>query len=165
MFLARKISRSKWNAQIDLGKDEISADAITGDLRTQGNRLSLWRCRTNKESDVNEAVLAIAAAGDRVDSFDIVLVENEELISDGQDLDDSLGRTPIPDLVDRHVDVCDLDYMSLGKFAYKILTAIKNNQCRRIRRSQLINLLKTAAEKNRFDESKLKDGIKKVIKN
>lgn len=165
MFLARKISRSKWDAQGEPGQGEISADAITGDLRTQGNRLSLWRCSTKKKSDVDEAILAIAAAGDRVDSFDIVWVENEELISDGQNLDDSLGRTPIPDLVDRHVDVCDLDYASLGKFAYKILAAIKNNQCRRIKRSQLISLLKTAADENRLDESKLKDGIKRAINN
>ena len=47
MFLARKISLAKWSKkqeQGELAEDEIPADAVTADLRTQDNKLSFWRC-------------------------------------------------------------------------------------------------------------------------
>ena len=34
MFLARKITRAKWNPQKGLSEGEIVADAVTADLRT-----------------------------------------------------------------------------------------------------------------------------------
>ena len=66
MFLTRKITRAKWEAKQGLAADEIPSDAITIDLRTQGNALSFWQCPTDAVSDVEEAALAIAAAGERV---------------------------------------------------------------------------------------------------
>ena len=47
MFLARKITHAKWKRQDllpHLTSDEISADAVTADLRTSEDSLSLWRC-------------------------------------------------------------------------------------------------------------------------
>lgn len=66
MYLARKITLSKWEARHGLSEEEIAADAVTADLRTQKNSLSFWRCRTETDGDVEKAVLAIAAAGRRV---------------------------------------------------------------------------------------------------
>ena len=46
---------------------EISADAITGDLRTQGNSLSFWQCGIAEQDKLEEAALAIAAGRDSID--------------------------------------------------------------------------------------------------
>ena len=99
MFLARKIAWGKWEPKPDLSNEEIPADAVTGDLRTHENSLSFWRCHTETNSDVEEAALAIAAAGNRIDKIDIVWLVDDELRADGQTLRNSDGRTPIPDLV------------------------------------------------------------------
>ena len=114
MFVVRKASRVKWSVRPGLADGEISADAVTGDLRTQGGALSFWRCHTAASSDIEEAVLAIAAAGDHVDKLDVVWLANEQLQTDGLSLKDTQGRTPAVDLATRHVDVCRLDYVRLG---------------------------------------------------
>ena len=71
MFLARKITRAKW-VSADLDSGEIPADAVTADLRTKNNTLSFWQCGDGTEEGLNEAVLALAAAGQRVENIDIV---------------------------------------------------------------------------------------------
>ncbi len=76
MFLARKITRAKWKTREELSAGEISADAVTADLKTQGNALSFWQCHTATNSDVEEAALAIAAARDRVARLDVVWLEH-----------------------------------------------------------------------------------------
>ena len=105
MFLARKINRAKWPGTEDLSAGEIPADAVTVDLRTQGNALSFWQCPTDTDSGVVEAALAIPAAGNRLEKLDIVWLADEELQSDGQTLIDTEGRTPVTDMVAMHVDV------------------------------------------------------------
>ena len=40
MFVARMITRAKWDPKPELQTGEISADAVTGDLRTRYNSLS-----------------------------------------------------------------------------------------------------------------------------
>ena len=59
MYLARKISRAKWGAGGLLTPDEIPADAITLDLRTQGNALSFWQGGGGTKKEVEEAALAL----------------------------------------------------------------------------------------------------------
>ena len=77
MFLARKITRAKWDPKEELSKGEISADALTCDLRTRGNALSFWQCGNGAEAEIEEAALAIAGAGDRIDKIDLVWLSDD----------------------------------------------------------------------------------------
>ena len=163
MFIARKISRAKWNARQGLAAGEISADAVTGDLRTQGDTLSFWRCHTDASGDIEEAVLAIAAAGDRVDKLDVVWLADEELRSDGLSLQDTNGRTPVVDLVTRHVDVCRLDYVRLGKIAHHVDRAIKDTRYHRFAKGHVKKFLLTAVGRGRINVNDLKDGVRVEI--
>ena len=131
MFLARKITRAKWDTGQELSAGEISADAVTSDLRTKENTLSFWNCRTETNGDVEDAVLAIAAAGDRLDRLDVVWLAYDELQADGQTFRNTGGRTPVRELADRHVDVCKLDYTRLGKVARRVVAAIEDKRYRR----------------------------------
>ena len=149
MFLARKISRAKWDPKSGLSPDEISADAVTGDLRTQGNSLSFWQCGIGEKDEVEEAVLAIAAAGERIDRFDVVWLADDELRADGQALKDTKGKTPVTDLVDSHVDVCRLDYVRLGKVARNVVTAIEENRYLRLTKARVTKLLASAVTDKR----------------
>jgi hypothetical protein len=66
MFLARMITRPKWQPKQGLASDEIPADAITADLRTSNNVLSFWQCGEATDPEISTAVLAIAAGRDRL---------------------------------------------------------------------------------------------------
>ncbi len=164
MFLARKISRAKWPATRELSVSEIPADAVTGDLRTQNNALSFWQCGMGSEDSVNDAALAIASAGDRVDKIDIVWFSDEDLRADGQTWRDTEGRTPVTDLVGRHIDVEGLNYARLGKIARRIVVAIEENRYLRLTKARVTKLLATAVGQGRIDLDDLREGVQKEVR-
>ena len=163
MYLARKIVRAKWKAKPDLLDGKTSADAVTSDLRTQGNSLSFWRCRTETNDNVEEAAVAIAALGDRIDKLDIVWLADDELQADGQTLRISDGRTPVAKPADRHVDVCRPDYTRLGKVACRVVAAIEDNHWCRLRRTPVKKLLLTTIEEGRVEIDELADSVRDEI--
>ena len=163
MFLARKISRAKWEAKEELSEGEISADAVTVDLHTKGNTLSFWRCGGGREVEVEEAALAIAAAGQRVDKIDIVWVDENELKTDGQTLEDTPGRTHVTELINRHVDVCRLDYVRLGNVAHRVLAAIEEDRWTRLSKGRITEILVAAVEQGRVNLDDLQQGVQKQV--
>lgn len=167
MFLTRKFSRAKWdvtrNVARGLAEGEISADAVTVDLRTREDTLSFWRCGTGTVEEIEDAALAIAAAGERLDRLDIVWLADDEIHTDGQSLKDTEGQTPVVDLVDRHVDICRLDYSRLGEVARRVVAAIEDNRCRRLTKARVKQLLVTAVEKGRVAPEKLANDLREEI--
>ena len=163
MFLARKITRAKWAARKDLSAGEIPADAVTVDLRTQGNTLSFWQCPSDTDSGVAEAALAIAAASNRLEKLDIVWLTDKELQSDGQTLIDTEGRTPVTDMVANHVDVSRLDYVRLGKVARRVDAALGEDRHRRLTKARVKSLIKRAVEQGRIDRSDLHEKLRTEV--
>ena len=163
MFLVRKITRAKWGPQEGLSSEEIPADAITADLRTKGNSLSFWECKSNSRENVEEAALAMVAAGNCVERFDLVWIANDKLNEDGQTWKYSDGRTPVGDLVKQHVDVYQLDYVRLGKIACRIVTAIKAGEHVRLTKDSLTKLLVTAVKQGRIDLNNLEEKVKAEV--
>lgn len=80
MFLARMITRHKWQPKDGLAADEIPAGAIAADLRTANNTLSFWQCGRATDLEVSDAVLAIAAGRDRIQKLDIVWILTDEMV-------------------------------------------------------------------------------------
>ena len=66
MYLVRKITRAKWDRTDQLGEVEIPADAVTADLRTTDNALSLWASPDAAGDGLTDAVLAPDFIGWRV---------------------------------------------------------------------------------------------------
>ena len=64
---------------------------MTVDLRTQENALSFWQCGIRDKAEVEEAALAMAAAGHRVDKLDIVWISEDELRAAGQQWQKTAG--------------------------------------------------------------------------
>ena len=163
MFLARKFTRAKWDHKADLSDGEISADAVTSDLRTTDNTLSFWECGGAAKSEIKDAVLALAAAGNRFDKIDVVWLTEEELQEDGQTLKSTPGRTPVSDLAGRHVDVDRLDYVRLGKIAKRIASAIVNENWCRFTEGCAKKLVLAAVKEGRIDTSDLKGKIRDYV--
>ena len=161
MFLARKITLAKWKVNRELSEGEISADAVTADLRTRENKLSFWRC--GSETEVEDAALAIAATRDNVDKLDIVWVDEGELKTNGQTLEDTEGQTPVTELIERHVDVCRLDYVRLGNVAHHVITAIEEERWIRLSKGRVANILVAAVEQERVNLNDLKPSLQKDV--
>lgn len=166
MFLARKITHAKWKRQDllpHLTPDEISADAVTADLRTREDSLSLWRCGVATERDIEEVALALAASSEQPSKIDIVWLDEDDLLQDGHTLQLTEGRTPVRDLRNHHIDLCGLDYKRLGQVAYRILDAIRNEQYRTVSRRTAISILSDAISQNRLDIYDLKEKVRRDL--
>ena len=164
MFLARMITRHKWQLKDGLALDEIPADAITADLRTANNTLSFWQCGQATEPEVSDAVLAIAAGRDRIQKLDIVWILTDQLESDGQRIRLKRGRTPVAGLPERHVDVCHLDYHRLGRIGDRVAAAISEEQWKRFRKREIADLLVKAVHNGRLSESDLAEKIQTELR-
>lgn len=162
-FVARKISRAKWEKRPEFAEGEIPADAVTTDLRTKQNALSFWRCGGDGTPDVENVALAIAAAADRIEKVDVVWLAAEQLIEDRQTIEGCPGRTPVADLADSHVDLRRLDLVRLGQLANRVAEALKEGRCQRVTKAQVKSLLMSAVLQNRIDPEQLSQNIRKDL--
>lgn len=163
MFLARKITRSKWGDPLPAGAAQIPADAVTADLRTQDNSLSFWKCGGGTRSEVDDAVLALASAWGRIDKIDIVWISEEDLMSSGNELRYTDGKTPVADLVRRHVDVYCLNYARLGEIALCIVRAIMAGRYERLTRKKVTEVLIAAIDGQRVELQALANKVQDEI--
>lgn len=151
MYLVRKVARAKWEPRAPLAEAEIGADAVTADLRTADNALSFWTCAAVDLGELDEVVLAIAAASDRPDKLDLVWIDQESVERDGVALRASEGRTPVHGLRHRHVDAVGLDLTRLGTLARHVAEAIRGKgQWRRLSKNEVMKALKKAVKSNRL---------------
>ncbi len=162
-FLARTIARAKWPNAKGLPMGEIPADAVTIDLKTQGNSLSFWQCNSGKEDDIDDAALAIAAGRERIDKLEIIWLDEEKMRDDGQALRTSDGRTPVSDMVASHVDLVGLNYNLLGLVARRVVNAIEENRYRRLTRFRVKNLIASAIEQGRISANLLSDKLRAEV--
>ena len=157
------MTRSKWIHKQGALKGKIPADAITADLRTQQNRLSLWEGDITSRDSVNDVALAIAAGRERVDKIELVWVTDEELKSDGLMLVKSVGRTPVTDLASRHFDACELDHEGLGLVAHRVASVMTTSRYYRLTAAAVRRILTTAVKEKRVDLTDLEEKVRTEV--
>ena len=163
MFLARKITRSKWEKE-GFHDGEIPADAVTADLRTRDNKLSFWQCGEGTADDVEEAALALAAASERVDKLELVWISEDDLQTDGQEWDATRGRTPVEDLNGLHIDLLRLDFVRLGKVAGRVANSLEKSRYCTLTKKHVRKLLASAVKEGRVEFGALGEGIQKEVR-
>jgi len=160
-ILVRKIEFAKWVQRNILEGEQPSADAITRCMRTTGNKLSLWSI--DDESELEEAVLAIVAQGDHVDTIDVLSIDHSLFEDKKLPLEVSPGLTPYSGFAERHLDVTELDYVSLGLMAEVIVESIRRNRWERFREQHLVRILADAVDRGKVQLSDLKQNVQKKI--
>jgi hypothetical protein len=153
-WLVRKISRAKWEASI--GSKKISADAVTGDLRTKNDELSLWAIASSAEAELEKVAIAIAASGERVDSLDVAWIASRELRKRKIALRSSLGVTAAVAYRNLHVDAEELELASLSKIARVLARSVRESeQLKRFTRAEVKRLLQSSIEMGATDRNLL----------
>lgn len=159
--LVRKFDYAKWNQTDTLAGGPASADAITSCMRTMDNKLSLWAI--TDDSQLEDAVVAIAACQQKVESIDVVSIDPQLIEEKGLFLDQSSGSTPYVGFSRNHRDIVRLNYCSLGQMAEVVVQSICKKRWTRFRRAELKSILKKAVDDGRIRWSELKQGVQKEI--
>jgi len=160
-LLVRKINRGKWPKVDNNDVFEISSDAITSCLRSTKNTLSVWEI--NSENDLDEAVLALVANFQRLESIDVVLLDGQDLIKANVKCIQTKGITPVKDLEDTHYDLSELDYFRVGLIAEHISKRIFLKKIKRYTITDLKRILVKAIDENRLSLEDLNESVRKKI--
>ncbi|MBO1537574.1 hypothetical protein [Pseudomonas sp. OA65] len=158
-YLVRKITMSKWSVSDEPGP--VNADAITHCLKTSGNTLSFWR--VDSPADVAQGVLAIAAANDRLDTIDIVVIDESQFLEKGIEIRQTPGQTVCSDLVDTHRDLAQLNITHLGFVSDAIADQIRQGKTERFTLTKLRVIILDALKSGRLSYELLSEGIQKKI--
>lgn len=158
-YLVRKITMSKWTITDDAVP--VNADAITQCLKTTGNTLSFWRVDTPE--DVGKGVLAIAAANDRLDTIDIVVIEEGKFLEKGIEIQSTPGHTICEELVDTHRDLTKLNITHLGYVSEAIADQIRQGKTERYTLTKLRALIQSALGSGELNYESLSEGIRKKV--
>lgn len=143
-FLARKISRAKWEGSLD---GPISADALTCDLKTANNTLSFWRFGIGEERAYEDAALALASGQQELDKIDIVSLDETELLQEASlELSNSDGSTPVLRLKPFHVDAVALDVDRIVHIARIVARRVRSapSHVKRFSKVEVREILKRA---------------------
>lgn len=160
-LLVRKINKAKW-MQLDISEtDDVSADAITNCLKTTKNTLSVWKNDT--EEDLEQAVLALVANQDHLDTIDVVILQEDSLNEYNLNIVASPGDTPVESLVESHRDIADLTFSRLGSIKDHIVERIRNNHIKRFTVGTLKKLIKKSIEDGLLKKEDLKESIQRKI--
>lgn len=156
-LLARKINRNHWPDSVTDVSD-IGADAITQSMRTSRNAMSIYEIPS--KTNIDDAFLAIASNFQRLESFDIVTMEKQDLTELYMDCKQIAGVTPVEDLRNTHLDISGLCYHKLGTIANYISYRILEDHYERRTRGQLKDIINNAIDDGRLDRDKLDDRLK-----
>jgi hypothetical protein len=167
-WLVRKISQAKWRHQSGLELGAIAADAVTTDLRTQSNGLSLWACEDpSDQAKFDHTILALGSGLDRLSIIDVVWLDAQDLAAAAIRLKETLGNTPVSSLRSSHVDAECLDLSKLVKLAHLCADGVrKKNNFRRVREKQVLAILVAAVRERRLrlaDLSERQANLRKAI--
>jgi hypothetical protein len=161
-YLVRKIAPAKWSNTKSL--EALSADALTADLRTTNNTLSLWEI--GSEDELSNAVLALAISKNakKIEKMDLVLIPKEIILTKQFSIRASPGNTFAERLSDTHREVVGLKYPSLGLFAQIIIDLISKDALTTITKAGVENIVKAAYNDKTINISCLPEDIQKIIK-
>lgn len=169
-YLARKISKAKWETTSYKGQEDIRADAITGPcLRTYGDALSLWQCKQDR-TDLAKVVLALVTRTKKpielIDKVHLVLIHESEFENDIFTLETTPENadTDIQDLQARHFDLLNLTMTTVCLLAKKIATKVRqDSQFHMFTRSQVREIICDAVKQKRLDINTLEDKVREEI--
>ena len=138
---------------------EISGDAVTADLRTKDNALSFWECGDAASDELERVALALATAGDRLDKVELAWTPVEELESADVKLQKTPGRTLVTNMIECHVDACEVDLERLCSIATSVSESLDKDRYHRFTKAQVRAMIKSAIANGALDSSGLPEKI------
>lgn len=153
MYFARKIAKSKWEFADSSLQDKEFFEQVASDLNAADGELSFWSCGDASAQELEDVVLALATARDRLDKVDLCWIAEEQIASCGIERKFRDGRTPVTAVRALHVTLKGLDQQNLLLLARELKTAVDAGRLRRYIKSEVRLIVVDAMESGRFDLS------------
>lgn len=154
VYFVRKYSRAKWGdidslEEYNIDLDSIPSDAYTSCLRTNNNKLSIWKISWDDNDELNkeleEIVLAMVTSFDTIGSVDFVYFSEEDISELKKE--ESRGDTPIEHLAKKHEDLEVPTIKDLKKLAKIYINSIKNKQTKTFNKNKVLKIVDNAINK------------------
>lgn len=124
-YLVRAINRENWPEPDELDEiNDLQSDALN-DLKTTENTISVWLA--NDVDDINNALIAYLGSLDKKvkDPVDVVFIDEKDLAEAGLDIRKEPNFTNIKGFNEKHRDITNLDYKSIGILANVIIKSFE----------------------------------------
>ena len=167
-MLLRMISAmNKWDLSANpiLREDpSFPADSVT-DLKTTRNKLSVWKASDDDET--NDAIVALALGRQSLDKLCFVYLDENDLKRIGIDaLQDEPGSAPgieSDTILNRHMNLQQIDYTRLGKLTEYIFKQLDDENCVYKTKKELSELLLEYKEKGLVNPGIMNDRLRKKL--
>lgn len=130
-------------------------------MKTKGNALSTWQIAA--EHAIGDAVLAIVSSHTHLDTIDVVCLDPSSLRNKGIDLQSTPRLTPVKELADQHINICNLTYRTLGILAEHIVQVIKEKKVLRYTKGNIKKLLNGAINLGRLEKDALCESLRNKL--
>ncbi len=140
---------------------DIEADTVVAEFKTDQNKLSVWQVET--ETDLEDAFIALGSSCSSIGTIWAAKVSPQDLHDVG--FDDEEGNTPTFGINQKHRNITDLNYVSLGSVISSIILCFQTKD-RIVKRSraEMKRLLAEAYNNGRLNVPELNPGILDDIK-
>lgn len=155
------MSVAKWKASLKAGPEYLSADAITGCLRTQGNTLSVWS--SNDEDEIKKSLLALGASLTSIEKIDYVTLDARQLEDDALQLVNTDGRTAAFGSNFLHRDIVELDHAALAKVAEHVKRKVRDDEFSTLTKGELKSMLLDGLKTGALDETMLDKKLRQEL--
>lgn len=162
MLIRGIASLSRWDGTTIVNRsDATTAGDIITDLRTQSNKLSVWRA--DSEEDINDALVALSLNRTDVSKVIALLLDEKELEAMQITFSDKLpGKAPgaIDAIKVKHRDLLEIDYKRLGILSDYMMRIVHDKKKRvEISKPNLKKLLEQYKDKKRIKVEEMNDEL------
>lgn len=168
-YLVKKINLAFWADGVNVpysGTDSISADAITCDVKTGNNELSVWKIDDLNEIDL-VSISMVSIMDYKSSKINLVALPydeiNEKLILGNTPRH---GKTAIIDFENRHYDIQSLNYKSIGVLGHimaKTISEVNKVHVRTYDVKKLLVGLKRMCDDHKINVNKLGEYVKEEL--
>ena len=153
----RAVAQNKWLTVIS--DENYSGDSITGDLRTCGNTLSVWKLDESDKTLIDYYCVITALNRTKIAKVDYVIFDEKDFEKIGIKLNqvDGICESFTDDNIKKnHFDLIEIGYKELGKIAKLVHDKIVNNQEKTITIKEIKNKIDNCPY---VDKTKLPDNF------
>lgn len=133
---------------------DIQADTVQAEFKTDKNKLSVWKVES--EEDLLDALIALGSNCDYIGAIDAVKIYEQHV--QNFRFEEEEGDTPTIGINEKHRNITDLNYVSLGELIKSMICGIQCGYVRKNRR-EMTNILVDAYINSKLDIEKLKPSM------
>lgn len=163
-FYVRKIDRAKWPDKYSGCVEDISADAITANLRTGSGALSLWKIDDKSELDDVVVALATSRKNEKITKISMALI-NDSSIEDVFAIKNTPGDTAVGNYTSLHWDIIGLHGGNLVSVAEIVARSLSGSQEEKYTETRVKHLLRKARDSGIINMKLLEESLQAAIEN